>query len=400
MQKICLSLFALLIWASFVNAKPLKVFILAGQSNMQGHAKSSVIDYMKEDKKSKYLHRLMHENDGTIKVCKNVFISYLTGGRNGNDEVLGPLTVGYGARKNPLVSDDKMGPELTFGIVMNKLLDEPVLIIKTAWGGKSLFKDFRPPSAGPYQPNESEMKRKYATKEQLQQLEKETGLYYRLMIEHVRKVLKDIKRVYPHYKESQGYQLSGFVWFQGWNDMVNRNVYPTLKKGQEDNRFSAYSENLSHLIRDVRKDLKAPEMPFCIGVMGVGGVNASKNLDFRQAMAAPASYPEFKKNVVAVETAPFWDEKLDAVAKKLGQVKQMSYFLRIKHKKHANKDGSMSPQEQKKYVEEFKNKLISKDERELFAGGASNAAYHYLGCAKTMALIGEAFAKSIHSKLP
>ena len=33
--------------------------------------------------------------------------------------------------------------------------------------------------------------------------------------------------------------------------------------------------------------------------------------------------------------------------------------------------------------------------RYIDARGASNAGYHYLGCAKTIALIGEAFAKAI-----
>ena len=31
---------------------------------------------------------------------------------------------------------------------MEKRLNEPVLIIKTSWGGRSLHTDFRPPSAG------------------------------------------------------------------------------------------------------------------------------------------------------------------------------------------------------------------------------------------------------------
>src|SRR3712207_7724500 len=34
---------------------------------------------------------------------------------------------------------------------------------------------------------------------------------------------------------------------------------------------------------------------------------------FRKAMAAPAELPEFKGNVVAIQTAPFWDEKLGAI---------------------------------------------------------------------------------------
>ena len=31
---------------------------------------------------------------------------------------------------------------------MGDHFDEPVLLIKTAWGGRSLYKQFRPPSAG------------------------------------------------------------------------------------------------------------------------------------------------------------------------------------------------------------------------------------------------------------
>ena len=77
-----------------------------------------------------------------------------------------------------------------------------------------------------------------------------------------------------------------------------------------------YGELLAHFIRDVRKDLSAPKMPFVIGVMGIGGVKEGKKppqMYFRQAQAAPASLPEFKGNVVAVQTAPYWDDDLDAL---------------------------------------------------------------------------------------
>jgi alpha-galactosidase len=53
---------------------------------------------------------------------------------------------------------EKIGPEFTFGIYAQKALKEPILIIKTAWGGKSIHTDFRPPSAGPYVFNENELK--------------------------------------------------------------------------------------------------------------------------------------------------------------------------------------------------------------------------------------------------
>jgi hypothetical protein len=78
--------------------------------------------------------------------------------------------------------------------------------------------------------------------------------------------------------------------------------------------YDEYSRLLSHFIRDVRKDLSAPKMPFVIGVLGVGG--RSENEEFRKAMAAPAAMPEFKGNVVAVETAPFWDNDIAAAEPK------------------------------------------------------------------------------------
>lgn len=380
-----------------LEAKPLKVFILSGQSNMQGHAKISVLDYMKEDPKTIKLYKAMHERSGKIKVCDDVYISYLTGNQGADAESHGKLTAGFGARRNPTQSDDKIGPEFTFGIIANELFDEPVLIIKTAWGGKSLFKDFRPPSAGPYVPSEIDIKRKrYVTSEQKAQLKKDTGHYYRLMINHINTVLKDIRRVYPRYKSTQGYELAGFVWFQGWNDMVSRDVYPYLKNGQKGNRFASYSEDLSLLIKDLRKDLKAPKLPVCIGVMGVGGMNNPKQKDFRDAMISPSLKPEFKGNVTYVETALYWDDKLGAIDRKRDDVRQMGYFLRTKHKNHANKDGKMNAKEQKKYLEKFRAEHISKEEEELFARGASNAGYHYLGCAKTMAQIGEAFAHQLY----
>ena len=51
---------------------------------------------------------------------------------------------------NPAQDGGKIGPEFTFGLTLDKSLEEPFLIIKTAWGGKSLYYDFPPPSAGTY----------------------------------------------------------------------------------------------------------------------------------------------------------------------------------------------------------------------------------------------------------
>ena len=201
---------------------------------------------------------------------------------------------------------------------MEKRLGEPILIIKTSWGGRSLHTDFRPPSAGPYVWSDYELAQCKRRGDDLEKNKAEkvkaTGVFYRHMIEHVKKVLTDIKRVVPDYDPKQGYELAGFVWFQGFNDLVSDWTYD---KRMKPGGYDQYAELLAHLIRDVRKDLSAPKMPFVIGVMGIGGVQEGKKppqLYFRQAQAAPASLPEFKGNVVAVETAPFWDDELDCAA--------------------------------------------------------------------------------------
>ena len=130
--------------------------------------------------------------------------------------------------------------------------------------------------------------------------------------------------------------------------------------------------------------------------MGVGGLDAGVDTqEFRKAMAAPAALPEFAGNVVAVQTAPFWSEELGAIDKKHALVRQEAAMLRTKNKNHANKDGTMTDAQQREYMQDFEAKLISPAEAALWKRGASNQGYHYLGCAKTFALMGRAFAEAL-----
>ena len=395
-----LAAFALPASAAAPSTK-LKVFILAGQSNMEGHAKVETFDYIGDDPVTAPLLKQMRGADGKPRVCDHVWISYFTGSGENSGEGFGRLTAGYGSRSQPDQDGGKIGPEFTFGITLDAALAEPVLLIKTAWGGKSLHTDFRPPSAGPYQLNDYQKKLYYGPPAHgvpkdmdvwLADKKRETGHYYRLMLEHVKKVLADPKRVVPGYAPAQGYELAGFVWLQGWNDMVDGHTYPAHGKP---GRFDLYSEWLAHFIRDVRRDLGATKLPFVIGVMGVGGANADKEtVEFRKAMAAPALLPEFKGNVTAVETAPFWPEELGAIDKKHEKVRQMRYFLDSKHKDHSNADGKMTEEQKREFMKQYEANLISPAEVALWKRGASNAGYHYLGCAKTFALMGKAFAEA------
>lgn len=408
-MKVFFSFVLLLFGAVSLKAadRPLKVFILAGQSNMEGHASVETFDYIGDDPATAPLLKQMRGADGKPTVCEGVWISYYTGWYDGsaNGEGVGKLTAGYGARGDqPTRDGGKIGPEFTFGLAMDAAFEEPVLIIKTAWGGKSLHTDFRSPSAGPYVL--SDWQKEHYPKQEGHGIPKdfekwkadkikETGVFYRFMIEHVKRVLADPKRVCPAYDPAAGYELAGFVWLQGFNDMVDGHVYPDPKKGDATPRFARYSEALGHLIRDVRRDLAAPKMPFVIGVMGVDGPQAGPdNLAFRKAMAAPASLPEFQGNVLAVQTSPFWSEELAAIDDKHGKVHQMHYYLDSKHKDHANADGSMTNEQKRAYLKKYEAELISPAEVALWKRGASNGGYHYLGCAKTFALMGQAFANA------
>ena len=369
---------------------PLKVYLLVGQSNMQGHAQVRTFDHIGMDPKTAPILKAIRNADGTSKVCENVWISSVdTAAPEG--ERHGRLTAGYGASgRGP-----KIGPELTFGIYMKQHVDEPILIIKTAWGGKSLNTDFRPPSAGPYEFNAQQLENLKKQGKDIAQARagraKMTGQYYRLMMEHIKKVLGNIKRVYPAYDAKAGYELAGFVWFQGWNDMVDRGTYPNRAKP---GGYAQYSEVLVHFIRDVRKGLSAPKLPFVIGVMGVGGPvekygpdqkrYAGIHSEFRKAMAAPAKLSEFKGNVTAVLTENYWDHQLSGLSSRMGKVNAKRRSL--------GNDKTLSAEERSKFVETYKADLFTEEEIRILETGISNAAYHYLGSSKVLGQIGKAFA--------
>ena len=393
MKSFLFTLVALLSVSFSLSANPLKVYLLVGQSNMQGHAAGRTLAHLGMDPKTKPLLEAIQNADGTAKVHDRIWISSIdTSQESGVKE--GKLTVGYGAGGR----EPKIGPELTFGITMQKQVGEPILIIKTSWGGKSLNTDFRSPSAGPYQFNQGQIenfkKRGQDLAEERRKRAERTGVYYRLMLEHTHKVLDNIKRVYPAYNAKASYELAGMVWFQGWNDMVDSGTYPT--RGQPGS-YDAYSKNLAHFIRDVRRDLKAPKLPFVIGVMGAGGPIAKYSPDqmryagihgeFRKAMAAPTKLPEFKGNVTAVFTENYWDDQLSELVDRRGKINAK--------RRELAKDQSLTRAQLDKAIAEFTDEIYTREEQAILEAGVSNAAYHYLGSAKILTQIGQAFAEAL-----
>ena len=382
-------------------AKPLKIFILAGQSNMEGHAHVNTFDHIGMDPATVPMLKDMRNADGSARVCDDVRIALFTstGGWGKTPtpvEKKGALTIGYGAQKR----GPKIGPEYTFGIYMHKHLDEPFLIIKTAWGGKSLNTDFRSPGAGPYAWHEKTAPR--VDEEKREQKKKATGVYYRLMLEHVRKVLASPAGYHPAYNAKDGYEIAGFVWFQGFNDMVDSWTYPERTKP---GGYDLYGELLAHFIRDVRKDLDAPKMPFVIGVIGVDGPTtpeseAKKQARYRgiapgirKAMAAPALMPEFKGNVVAVYTDKYWDSELHELADRMWQV------VDRQEKEAVKKQPDLTREQRKELRQKIVDEAYTPEELKILEVGRSNKAYHYLGSAKIIGGIGKAFADAMAEML-
>ena len=366
--------------APLLQAKPLKVFILAGQSNMEGHAETYTFPHIAKDPKTADLYKQMVDADDKPVVCKDVWISYAYGDFGGNPigRKAGNLTAGWGSQHHNIC---KIGPEFTFGITMQKQLGEPILLIKNAWGGKSLMVDFRPPSAGePTDPKQKD----------------NAGKAYREMMSHVKDVLADPKKVYPGYDPKEGYEIAGFVWFQGFNDLVGPYPGDPNKKGSKD--YSEYSRLLACLIRDLRKDLNTPKMPFVTGVLGVGGETKGDGTEsFRNAMAAPGEMDEFKGTVANVYTHKFWPYDIDAAKLKLAaataELSKKSNVLKMRSKK--GEDVKEESAKLAAEITEVSEKALSEDEKLLIKKGASNQGFHYYGSAKFFAQAGKAFAEAM-----
>ena len=286
----------------FGAAGTVKVFVLAGQSNMEGKAKNELLEHQATDAKTKDLFKHLRK-DGKWIERDDVFIKYLE--RNGK------LTIGYGSK-------DRTGVELEFGTVMGDHFDEPVILIKAAWGGHSLYKLFRPPSSGmpsdeffkaalekaQASTKKKNEKSKSKTKKPLPTLEdikKPYGLSYRNMLTEVKEVFDNYETMFPKLKGKK-LEIAGFVWFQGWNDMYNEGP-------------AEYEANMKNFIKDIRKDLKAPKMPVVIAAMGQNGSKPAKgNMEIvKKAQFAMNDVLEFKGNVKTIATDVLVDKAAETL---------------------------------------------------------------------------------------
>ncbi|MCH7904092.1 MAG: hypothetical protein IH944_05935 [Armatimonadetes bacterium] len=297
-------------------SETVKVFILAGQSNMEGKGFPAPLSWQVSQPKYRERYtRFIHDGDyagftDTLRdslnedpkspvynwsIREDVWVDY--------HDKHGDLTVGYTPRS------DAFGPEFNFGQVMGDRYDEQVLIIKTSWGGKALGRGFLPPSLR----DTPEEIKAIATAEEktVEEIEKTHGEFYDLMVKEVNDALANIATNHPAY-EGQGYEIIGFVWFQGFNDQF----HPTY--------HANYESNMAVFINDIRSEWNVPDLPVVIGQMGQ---NADKDGTYpvdregfftpagniRKAQADVALRAEFNGTVTCVRTAPLWDMEADAI---------------------------------------------------------------------------------------
>ncbi|MBM4016901.1 MAG: sialate O-acetylesterase [Planctomycetes bacterium] len=303
------------------SGKPVKVFILMGQSNMVGmgriaegkNAEGSLENAVKAKKKYPYLV----DEGGNWSERKDVRYVRVMQGRGGggmqqfNNEWMTVKTC------------RTIGPEFGIAHVVGDAIDAPVLILKSCIGNRSLGWDLLPPGSERYQAEVTERNGQKVTKvfagykdrpdswvmdqskgtatEPPPWLDKNgkpidwyAGKQYDDDTSYAKKVLAELDKYYPG---AQGYEVTGFFFWQGEKDCGNA-VHA-----------ARYEQNLVRFIKQLRKDFNAPDAKFVLATLGEAtkgsGGNGGMVLEAQLVVDGKSGkYPEFKGNVATVYSNP------------------------------------------------------------------------------------------------
>ncbi len=203
--------------------RKLQVFVLAGQSNMDGRADFGKISAADRERLRKVQDR--------VQLAYNLQPpGLLTGAKGGAG-----LKERFGA-------DFSFGPEIFFGIRLAEAYPEHrFLLIKRSVGATSLY--------GRWNPEWHAEKAKVMNEENAPPL-------YSDLVAYVRRTLAGFDR--------GAYEIRGMLWVQGETDGGVSKFGPAASK--------AYGENLQKLIRHVRDDFGVPSLPFLMVRVSTGDV--------------------------------------------------------------------------------------------------------------------------------
>ena len=203
------------------DRKPIKVYLMAGQSNIEGH---------------NYFGPICNERFPGLDAARDDVWCVRPGRK-----ISGPLEPGFGGGPG---ADNVFGPELVMGRILGDAVDNPIILYKSALGGTQLHTRWRPPSA-------------------VKRAGGEVGDLYQRMMRRFHRFLADPRIDYPKY-DGREFEIAGFVWFQGENDSLAQ-VDPN---DPSTGFWNYYEDNLRDLIKDVRAELAVPKLPVLVIQIG------------------------------------------------------------------------------------------------------------------------------------
>ncbi|MEQ1903421.1 MAG: sialate O-acetylesterase [Pirellulaceae bacterium] len=286
------------------HSQPVQVYIMLGQSNMLGFGrvgpKETVgsLEYLVKEK-SRYPHLV--DAGGNWVTREDVRYVHVMDQRGVDFKDLEKFQT---VRNEWLAPKGSFGPELGFGHVIGDFHDQPVLLLKACIGNRSLGWDLLPPGSAQFE-HDGKIYAGYKDVANFWEKGAEpkpvpwyAGRQYDADTNHAKIVLSKLADYYPGY-QGQGYEVAGFVWWQGHKD-------------QNAALAGRYEQNLVHIIKTLRKDFNAPNAKF---VLATGCGNPGREgfgLQIAEAQLAVdgdrEKYPEFKGNVKAVDVRDFWRE--------------------------------------------------------------------------------------------
>lgn len=279
-------------------SKPVKVYILMGQSNMLefGKVAGDKDGTLEHAVKKEGLYPYLVDDAGAWTVRKDVRnVAVMGSGGPGKNKV----------RKNDwlTVSGGKIGVEIGIGHHMGQLHDEPVLILKSAIGNRSLGWDLLPPGSPSYEFTDPKDGKTYVYAgfgQSPLRWEKGTepkpigwtaGVQYAGDVARAKEVLNNLSKYYP---DATKFEVAGFFWWQGDKDRYNAG------------HAQMYEKNLVNLFKALRKEFNAPKAKMVVATLGQTNKDSAKGNEKHiiEGQMALATNPEFKGDVATVYSHP------------------------------------------------------------------------------------------------